>query len=42
VKEILRVGVASEEGPPEIVTDADLVVDGVESVVEVFRALLED
>lgn len=40
LKEILRVGVASEEGPPEIETEADLVVDGVEGVGEVLRTLL--
>jgi len=37
--EILRVGVRSDEGPPEIVTEADIVVDGVEGVGEVLRAL---
>src|SRR3712207_479043 len=31
LKEILRVGVASEEGPPEITSEADIVVDGVRS-----------
>jgi trehalose 6-phosphate phosphatase len=36
--EILRIGVESEEGPPEIVSKADLVVD-VENVDEVLRAL---
>jgi trehalose 6-phosphate phosphatase len=40
LKEILRVGVASEEGPPEITSEADIVVDGVEGVGEVLRALL--
>jgi trehalose 6-phosphate phosphatase len=40
LKEILRVGVASEEGPPEITTEADIVVDGVDGVGEVLRALL--
>jgi trehalose 6-phosphate phosphatase len=40
LKEILRVGVASEEGPPEITTEADIVVDGVDDVGEVLRALL--
>lgn len=39
--EILRVGVKSDEGPPEIVTEADIVVDGVEGVGEVLRALAE-
>lgn len=40
LEEILRVGVKSDEGPPEIVTDADLVVDGVEGVTELLRTLL--
>jgi trehalose 6-phosphate phosphatase len=40
LQEILRVGVASEEGPPEITSEADIVVDGVEGVGEVLRALL--
>ena len=39
-KQILRVGVASEEGPPEITSEADIVVDSVEGVGEVLRALL--
>jgi trehalose 6-phosphate phosphatase len=41
LEEILRVGVESDEGPPEIVTEADIVVDGVEGVGEVLRALAE-
>jgi trehalose 6-phosphate phosphatase len=40
LKEILRIGVASEEGPPEITAEADVVVDGVDGVSEVLRALL--
>ena len=36
---ILRVGVRSDEGPPEIVSEADLVVDGVEDVGGVLRVL---
>ena len=36
--EILRIGVESEEGPPEIVSESDLVVD-IEDVDEVLRAL---
>jgi trehalose 6-phosphate phosphatase len=40
LKEILRVGVASEEGPPEITDEADIVVDGVDGVSEVLRALV--
>ena len=42
LEEILRVGVRSDEGPPEIVTEADIVVDGVEGVGEVLRALAEE
>jgi trehalose 6-phosphate phosphatase len=37
---ILRIGVASDEGPPEIEVQADIVVDGVEGVEEVLRQLL--
>jgi trehalose 6-phosphate phosphatase len=40
LSEILRVGVASEEGPPEITSEADIVVDGVDGVDVVLRALL--
>jgi trehalose 6-phosphate phosphatase len=40
VLEILRVGVASEEGPEEIETEADLVVDGVDGAGLVLKALL--
>src|SRR5918992_1189678 len=42
LKEILRVGVASEEGPPEITSEADIVVDGVDGVDVVLRALLDE
>jgi trehalose 6-phosphate phosphatase len=42
LREILRVGVASDEGPPEIETEADIVVDGVDGVDEVLRALLRE
>jgi trehalose 6-phosphate phosphatase len=42
LEEILRVGVSSEEGPPEIVTQADLVVEGVEGVEELLEALLDE
>jgi len=42
LKEILRVGVASEEGPPEITSEADVVVDGVDGVGQVLRALLSE
>jgi trehalose 6-phosphate phosphatase len=37
--EMLRIGVESEEGPPEIASEADLVVEGTEGVEEVLRAL---
>ncbi len=40
LREILRVGVASEEGPQEIVTEADIAVEGVDGVGGVLRALL--
>ena len=40
LEEVLRVGVASEEGPPEITSEADIVAKGVEGVGEVLRALL--
>ncbi|MBA2692434.1 MAG: trehalose-phosphatase [Rubrobacter sp.] len=40
LEEILRVGVKSDEGPPEIVSEADIVADGVEGVGEVLRSLL--
>ena len=40
LREILRVGVASEEGPREIRIEADIVVDGVDGVGRVLRALL--
>jgi trehalose 6-phosphate phosphatase len=39
LSETLRIGVKSEEGPPEIVSEADLAVDGVEEVGKVLRAL---
>ncbi|HEX2740226.1 MAG TPA: trehalose-phosphatase [Rubrobacter sp.] len=42
LREILRVGVASGEGPPEIETEADIVVDGVDGVAGVLRALLRE
>ena len=40
--EILRVGVRSEEGPPEVASEADIVVDGVDEVGEVLQALLRE
>lgn len=42
LEEILRVGVSSDEGPPEIVSEADLVVEGVEGVEELLEALLTE
>ncbi len=42
LSEILRIGVKSEEGPPEIASEADLVVEGTEGVAEVFRTLLDE
>ena len=39
LREILRIGVASEEGPPEIETEADIVADGVDGVAEVLGQL---
>ncbi|QYJ16005.1 hypothetical protein Rxycam_01835 [Rubrobacter xylanophilus DSM 9941] len=39
LEEMLRVGVASEEGPPGIVAEADLTVEGVEGVADVLREL---
>ena len=42
LSEILRIGVKSEEGPPEIVSESDLVVEGTEGVQEVLRALLDE
>jgi trehalose 6-phosphate phosphatase len=40
--EIVRVGVASEKGSPEITAEAYLVVDGVEGISEVLRELLKE
>ena len=39
LSEALRIGVESEEGPPEIVSEADLVVEGTDGVKKVLRAL---
>jgi trehalose 6-phosphate phosphatase len=39
LREILRVGVASDEGPPEIQSEADIVVDGVDGVTALLRQL---
>jgi trehalose 6-phosphate phosphatase len=38
--ERLRIGVESDEGPPEIVSEADLVVEGTEGVERGLRTLL--
>jgi trehalose 6-phosphate phosphatase len=40
LQEILRIGVASDEGPPEIKDQADIVVDGVEGVARILRQLV--
>jgi trehalose 6-phosphate phosphatase len=37
--ETLRIGVESEEGPPEIASEADLVVEGTDGVEKVLRVL---
>lgn len=39
LEEALRIGVASEEGPPGIIEEADIVVEGVEGVAEILREL---
>jgi trehalose 6-phosphate phosphatase len=39
---VLRVGVRSEEGPEEILSEADLVVEGTDGVVELLSALASD
>ncbi len=39
LKEILRIGVKSEEGPKEIVSEADIAVEGTEGVEKVLRTL---
>ena len=39
LQEILRIGVASDEGPPEIETEADIVVNSVDGVRKVLGAL---
>jgi len=40
--ETLRVGVKSDEGPPEIVSEADLAVEGMRGIAEVLRVLAGD
>src|SRR5919202_2253656 len=42
LKEILRVGVASDEGPQQIVSEADIFVEGVEGVGELLQELLKE
>ncbi len=42
LRHILRVGVTSDEGPPEITAKSDLAVDGVEGVAKALRELLPD
>ena len=36
----LRVGVRSDEGPPELEEEADVMVDGTDGVRELLQALL--
>jgi len=38
----IKIGVRSDEGPEQIVTDADLVVDGTDGVIEVLDFLASD
>ena len=40
LQEILRIGVASDEGPPEIETEADILADGVDGVTALLRQLV--
>jgi trehalose 6-phosphate phosphatase len=40
LQDILRIGVASEEGPPEIEDEADIVVYGIDGVTDVLRQLV--
>ena len=42
IAEAIRVGVASEEGPEEIFSEADVVVDGPDGVTELLRLLIDD
>src|SRR5919199_6739655 len=42
LKEILRIGVASDEGPQQIVSEADIFVEGVEGVGELLQELLKE
>ena len=40
LQDILRIGVASDEGPPEIEDQADIIVDGVDGVGRILRQLV--
>jgi trehalose 6-phosphate phosphatase len=40
IKQAIKVGVRSEEGPPEIVSDADIVVEGPPGVIELLTMLV--
>jgi trehalose 6-phosphate phosphatase len=42
LSQAIKVGVRSEEGPEEIVSEADIVVEGTEGVVELLSLLLAD
>jgi trehalose 6-phosphate phosphatase len=42
LSQALKVGVRSEESPDEIISEADIVVDGTEGVVELLSMLLSD
>jgi trehalose 6-phosphate phosphatase len=42
ISKAIRVGVRSDEGPPEITDEADVVVDGTEGVTELLAALAAD
>ncbi len=42
ISRAIRVGVRSDEGPSEIIEEADLVVDGTDGVVELLAALAAD
>jgi trehalose 6-phosphate phosphatase len=42
LQHVVRVGVHSQDGPPEIEADADIVVDGTAGVLELLQALATD
>ena len=42
IQRAIRVGVRSEDGPPEIASEADLVVDGTEGVQSLLAMLAAD